>query len=314
MLDIGNYIKEILKIEDSVIVPELGAFTTSYKSAQISSKSKSISPPTKEITFIEKLKKDNGRLVRFISEKENITETETRHEINEFVKNAITELENGKHVRFTGLGYLYKDKAYKIQFVQDQSENILLDSFGLEEIEWESENNSKINLPEKQHTRKTKGKVLVIPIAILAVIILVLSMLIADKIKLNNENNSLISSIFGENRKIEKLNQENNISANVEKDIDSLSVKRNALYYEQDKYAIYNSFYIIAGSFSIYNNAEKMKVQLKKQGYNAEILEVDGKIFRVAMKKFDNRNEALQELMRLQQVHKENKLWILNSM
>ena len=316
MVDINKYIKEVLKYQDSVVIEGLGTFFANYKTAEIKAKKGVIAPPTKHITFDERHKKDNGRLLEFIKNSEDVSDEVIRTAISEFTARTLNKLDAGEHVRIDELGYLYKDKAYKIHFVQDAGENILLDTYGLEEVEWDIANNVKSGTGEIRETnRSSKNRLILLPISILVIIILVFSILISHKIKKSGTSpDPLFGNLFSkESRTSETKTRDRSKKNKILEDIDSLNSKQNALRFEENQYSNYNKFYLIAGSFSIYNNAEKFKRELDAQGYNAEILEVDGKIFRVSMKSFASRNEALQELYRLQALHKDHTLWILNS-
>ena len=309
MIDVNKYIKEILKYEENVIIQGLGAFITKYKTAEITDKQGKITPPTKTILFDDKIKMDNGRLLNFIKKTERFQEEEIRNAITEFANRTLQKLDAGEHVRIDELGYLYKDKAYKIQFVQDASENILLDTYGMEDIEWEVNKEEEKKYPVVNKNNNRKNKKIIIPIAILVVLILVLSISISDKIEKEQGSTSTGSIIGG----IFTKEANSTDTEAIIKDIDSITEKKNALNYQEDKFAGYSKFYIIAGSFSIYNNAELYKDELVKKGLKAEVLEVDGKIFRVSMKTLTDHDEARYERDRLQKIYKDRTLWILSS-
>ena len=62
-MNIGKYIYLLLPEHDTVIVPGLGAFVSSYKSAQVDEQSGEMVPPSKEIYFEPKIKNNDGLLV-----------------------------------------------------------------------------------------------------------------------------------------------------------------------------------------------------------------------------------------------------------
>ena len=82
---------------------------------------------------------EDEKLEIYISRKENISLTAAREGIQTWVKDTLQRLENMEKVPVTSLGYLYKDKAYKIHFMEQSAENLLTDSFGLSNFHLEQE-------------------------------------------------------------------------------------------------------------------------------------------------------------------------------
>ena len=87
-----KYIKQILTEDNTVILPKLGALTvTSIK--------------TGEMMFLSYLNYDDGKLAKFIAEKENITEEEARLKVKTFVDEVKQNLENGGTFKLGNLGH-----------------------------------------------------------------------------------------------------------------------------------------------------------------------------------------------------------------
>jgi len=70
-------------------------------------------------------------------------------------------------------------------------------------------------------------------------------------------------------------------------------------------------FYVIAGSFTVYSNAQNLCNKLKTKGFNAEILIPFGQYNRVAVKSFKTRAEAKASLASLKSRLNDEGLWIL---
>jgi nucleoid DNA-binding protein len=316
MIDIGQYIKKILTLEGDVVVPGLGAFTTATKPAEIKPREGILAPPSIQILFDDKQKMTSGNFLEFIKNDSGLSEEEIRDAIHVFSTQAKRKLDAGEHVRIEELGYLYKDKAYKVQFVQDTSENLLIENYGMDEIEWEMSQGAKTRKDAIVQTAGGKrNKLLIVPIAVLVVVILVLAMLISNKLGQDGQNSLLLGDLFQESSQTENMDPIEGQKQEIIGEIDSLTDKRNALYFDgQERPPQSNTFYLIAGSFSIYKNAEEYMNELRSKGYDAEVLEVDGKIFRVSMKSFGQKEEAVRELGRLQEMHQDRTLWILSSM
>jgi nucleoid DNA-binding protein len=71
-------------------------------------------------------------------------------------------------------------------------------------------------------------------------------------------------------------------------------------------------FHLVAGSFSVEANADKMVQKMKSEGFNAEkFVTSKSNFFYVSYGAYDNRAEAAQEMDRIKATGKEN-IWILN--
>ncbi len=71
-----------------------------------------------------------------------------------------------------------------------------------------------------------------------------------------------------------------------------------------------NVFYIVAGSFTLYNNAQKLNTKLKAKGYDSKILEPYGQYHRVTVKQFSTVAEARAALPGLRK-NIDQTLWLL---
>lgn len=77
-----------------------------------------------------------------------------------------------------------------------------------------------------------------------------------------------------------------------------------------DQVASNSNFYIVAGSFTLYTNAQKCNQKLKAKGFDSKILEPYGQYNRVTLKQFNTVEEARAALPALRgQV--DQQLWIL---
>jgi len=71
------------------------------------------------------------------------------------------------------------------------------------------------------------------------------------------------------------------------------------------------NFYIVVGSFTVYENASKLMDVLKKKGYAPIILPPYGKYNRVAIKQYSSRETARTEIDNFKSKLKDNSYWIL---
>ncbi len=90
-----KYIKQVLLEENTIILPKLGALTvTSIK--------------TGEMMFLSYLNYDDGKLAKFVAEKENIPEDEARAKIKTFVDEIKEKVDSGQIYNLGKLGHFFK--------------------------------------------------------------------------------------------------------------------------------------------------------------------------------------------------------------
>ena len=130
---ITNYLIELLKDNECVIVPEFGAFISKRHSAAIDYANHRFTPPYKEIVFNNKLRNDDGIFVNFLMEKENLTKEETLVKIQSFVNQSEAILDVNSELVLEGLGKIHKFGDDYVLTTKTEY-NLLGDSFGLTEF------------------------------------------------------------------------------------------------------------------------------------------------------------------------------------
>ena len=131
-MNLSVYISELLKINDCVIIPDLGGFIANYQSARYEGQSNQFSPPAKEIIFSGKLKKNDGLLVNYVSEREGVGYLEARKIVSEFVSEYLFKLENGENVDFDQIGTLRFDQNENLLFQAGAYQPVRRDAYGLD--------------------------------------------------------------------------------------------------------------------------------------------------------------------------------------
>ena len=127
---ITNYLIELLKDNECVIVPEFGAFISKRHSATIDYANHRFMPPYKELVFNNKLTNNDGLLAGYISQKENISEEESLDKIQKFVNQSAAILDVNYELELVGLGKLRNFHGDYVFSTKDDV-NLLGDSFGL---------------------------------------------------------------------------------------------------------------------------------------------------------------------------------------
>ncbi len=131
-MNFSVYLIELLKTNDCVIIPDLGGFIANYHSAVTNPQGDQFYPPTKDLVFNGKLKKNDGLLVNFICERECVGYLEAREIVSEFVSECLFKLSNGERIEFEQIGSLHYDQNDHIIFeANSQFDFLRADAFGL---------------------------------------------------------------------------------------------------------------------------------------------------------------------------------------
>jgi len=300
-VEISQYIKELLLLNDCVIIPDFGGFVANYKPATI--ENNQFFPPTKEIAFNNKLISNDGLLINYISETEGLDYFNAKQKLDSFVEETMLNLERNRNVYFEGVGYLHYDSRENLQFEPQLKQNLLVESYGLQNFSYEKLYQRQMPKPAFKveyrepvpvifQQRKLKKLVIAIPLLIAMALI---------PMKHNNEY--LSKSDMG----MWETLMENTPAAPIqtpELNLTETTVNIAATETEQLKY------FIIGGSFKSEENANKYILQLKEQGYNGENLGVFKGLNRVAMKGFSTMDEAQKELNSLLSKNPASGVWI----
>lgn len=338
-MKITALIKEILLHKDFIIVPGLGGFVCEYKSAKISSDKKTIAPPSKTIIFKNKLAHDDGELNNYIQKTQKVDKKNAQQIIEKFVEETKTKLEGFNEVEIEGIGTLYMDSNKDFHLRLNIRDNLLLNSYGMTKVNVHplekepvennttingSNNRSNNNNSDDMSTKNTK-KTLIWVLSIVVVLAGAAILIIPH------------TTSYLQNLKVDfagLLKKDNtygiNDTSKIGRDLDAQTEKRNALYYEEDKsqkitsedgipdslvtkYSGYSKFYIIAGSYTRYENAARLKNTLKREGFEPEILiSTEKELYRVTYRSYTDRRMALKELYKLQEDKQTDAIWILN--
>lgn len=173
-MNITTHILDVLKERNKAAVQGFGVFSLKNSQAKIDDETGNLLPPAKEINFeVDYETADGNSLIKFISEKENISFSEAESELKkltDYWKKQLTETEN---LSVEGVGkFIHTDNELK--FFGERIEALTPDFYGLEEI------NLK-NLKSKSGKTASNGEykfnkailftfLLIVPVAGLAVL------------------------------------------------------------------------------------------------------------------------------------------------
>ena len=310
---ITHYISELLFLHECVIIPDFGGFIGSRKSAELNKSTGILSPPSKQILFNPNLKSNDGLLITHIANKEGITIENAKNNIIKFVSEINTKLNTSKVLRLDQIGLFTMGKEGNIIFLQEKSINYNLDTFGMaptynkkiiRKIEAKKQINTavhKIKIPYKT------SKYLLRAVAVLIPLITLSYLSISKQEKINHVYTQMASlNLFSSNstnsEKTITVPSKTIIKENVTPVKKTDVVKKTSLIVTQKKY------YVIAGSFTVQKNANKMLAKLKRWNYNSEIVK-GNKLLRVSYDSFDKREDAVLVLNKIKQENPD--AWLL---
>lgn len=308
-MDITYFIRELILLNECVILRGIGGFETSYKNAVLDKKKKLISPPGKKIHFRPDLLKDNGILEDHIVKSLKISRKEASDIIDAYVQNFHDTIREKGQVFLQGIGKFILNKDNSIGFQEIGDESYLADSFGLDVLDVELESSEKENLkkpelqPKVPEKRRLSGWYIAIGILIVLIAgttLVLVSSSSGNSIFKKSRGKDTITEpgviVFGPQNEIDK----DSTAQAIGQSIDERTLPKKALSIETtpaNEFPVAN-YYIIAGSFKIRKNAERMYDNLLRKGYNPIVLD-KGSYIRVVLGTFDNKNLAIAELRRI---------------
>jgi nucleoid DNA-binding protein len=332
-LDIKPFIRELILLNECVILRGVGGFETKYKHASFKENGKAITPPSKQIHFRPELLVDNGVLEKHISDSTGLNRSKASDEIDNFVQEFYNEIRQSKKIILKGIGEFSMDENSKLHFRELDDEIYLADSFGLEILDIEgkpkvTKTDQKPELtPVIPQKRRLTGWYITIGILLLVISVTFIILISEEsgrgifntqKGKAGTTKSHVI--IFGP----QQTKKPDSLQRAIEKTIDNKTSIRNALAIDTlKKPAAQNrvvakqasgfSYYLIAGSFRNKRNADIMTEQLIREGFNSEIMATNDGYFRVVIGKFNERQAAIDELRRIRKLIEQSVwLWEVN--
>ncbi|MGM0498200.1 MAG: SPOR domain-containing protein [Bacteroidota bacterium] len=330
-MDILFYIKDLLLKREGLVVPGLGSFIVENIPSRIDQTNNKLIPPQKNIKFNASITRDSDHiLAKTLMQKENISFDEATEKINEQVENIKQTLKQNRKFEIPDVGIIERDQNDNLLFKTSKKEDRTL---GLIEVEAEPFEQPKKSAKTKtaspgkpvQETSKPKEKkkksyklywllgTIVVFIGIAAATLYldfwnlplkeILSTKEPEKEEINEQQTSISLPDTG---KVAQINQT----------IDTITDKKQALMYEEntsEKQKIEQpgkTYHLIVGSFQKRKNAEIYSEQIRKQGYEPEIIAKDD-LFRIAVQSYDNKHQALVSLYHMRDTGKINTVWLL---
>jgi len=325
-MTVYNAIYQLIRNNDCVIIPNFGAFIANYCDAKIDFSNQEFSPPKREILFDETLKNNDNLLVKYLSDIKNISIENANIFVEKFVEEIKAQLENGEKLQFNSFGELLKQDD-KLEFKAYPETDIYEEVYGFNSFNFPYlTNDSKTvqtpqNYIKEKKKKKKKYKWLFIPAAVVlfgAIIFFVFYSNYFIEYK-DFFSNLITKEIFKSNSKTNEIKIEEKtidvetvIDENINSD-ENLTINENIKNEIQQQEIIEEKYiaYTIVGGFREYKNAEKLVEELKKDGFSPNILPLHKGLYRVAIKGYCKKEDAINDLENLQNQANNKDLWIL---
>lgn len=333
MKNLSFYIETLLYKHACVIIPQFGAFITNRKAAEITDDNLFL-PPQKQISFNGSLTQNDGLLLNFISNEENISYQEAQIWIEKTIANWWEILQNEKTLSLENIGFFTLEENKILVFEPTTTKNYLTDAFGMEAISIKKSQKNEltpvtITLPKEDKTSE-KSVSLLKYAAIILVGLSVISYglypywkpIFSEKIGVKlavstakKTDNLQTASVFNSlkkqeiqeekksdiTKKEEKIQQEEKTINTEEKSEQKITEKVSEEVKSQTPPPVKiventPKIHLIAGAFSTEENAQTMLKQLNAQGFtSASMVGKNARgLFLVAYGSFQTETESLK--------------------
>lgn len=320
-IDLAYSISQLLYRYDCVIIPGFGGFVTQFKSAAIDRQAHSIYPPSKEVSFNSMLVKNDGILVNFVAEDQDLSYNSAQNLID-------TQVEDWKkQLRFQDLylakiGRFHLGLEQQILFEPENSTNFLTDSFGLSAV-IAKEIEAQVKKPLIQRVPKAKTKVVssrtnyLKYAAVFAIGLSVIGLVGAEQIY------SKYRQARTEQVRVEDQYKQERIETAtfaIDRNLPTILVPVKKLSSSDkaekielvEEVEITKTYFVIAGAFRDQNNAKKKVSQLLKSGFEdaSELGANKWNLYQVSFGGFQDRLEA-EKLLKQVRLSGAPDAWVL---
>lgn len=286
-MTLANYISELLYRYECVIIPDFGAFVTNNISAKVNHYTHTFYPPSKQLTFNANIKNNDGLLVNYIADKEQLSYENALSKIDEEITLWKQSLSEGG-LDLPHIGFLNYTENGPLIFEPSSTVNYLTSSFGLDSYVSPAVKRITQNV-EVRHlempTSKKKRTPVLLKYAATAAIVFALGSFGWNQYQ-QQQYNKLLAEAEVQQQKVDQSIQEATFVISNPLPTITLNVTKQT----------YN-YHVIAGAFREPINAKKKLQELKNKGYKARILGVNKwNLTQVAYQSFTSKSEALSTL------------------
>jgi len=339
-LEINLIIRELLAKHNYISLPGLGSFIQKYEPARPSEVVDGFLAPKQSISFDSSRTFNDEAIVNYLCEKMGVSHSQANDILAEFVSKLQKDLDDGIDFVFENIGVLSKNNKGKLQFEQAKDFELAISTYGLKDLDV-----SKTSVKAKKQKatpitvqpasskplghparRKSASKIIAgisIVVAIVALtttFILIPDLRFWEKFLIPSDSitESTTAPLEADTPNVSQTTskqdsetvKEDSLNTKVDQTITENTVKKTALYYEEPKTLENKTFYLIVGSFSKIENAQKLTEKYTQRGFNPEIIQGNS-MYRVSISKSNDKNLAVGEFNKFRNSYPDESIWLL---
>lgn len=305
LMQLENYISDLLYRYECVIVPDLGAFLSHRNPARLDREKHNFFPPQKRISFNTQVRDNDGLLAKYISNSENISYEDSMRRIQAYVQFVKIELKDKKSLNIDKIGTLSLNEDGAIRFEPNNEVNYLTEAFGLSSlvalpVSRESEKDVVLSeekiFPIEHRTRANRTWMKYAAVGLLAV---GLSGTMGFMYLKDIEDYNVAAKQEAASKLENQIQKATFIISNPLPTITLNAFRPNGKYH------------IVAGAFRKEDNAETRVTQLREKGYKAR--QIGANRFGLHQVVYGSYNDPKEALVALRDVRKNNNrgAWML---
>jgi len=282
-VEILAHIKELLLLNDCVIIPGFGGFVSSYKSAGFHASR--FTPPSKSVSFNRQLNFNDGLFINYLAGKEGISYFAASKKVSLLVQELNYRLTDGEEVYVPGVGFLQYNDHENLLFTPKINGNLNLDAYGMPSFSYEIPHTRNQIIPATSQRERDAVQVIFQKRILKKVLVAVPLLFVLAMTPLKNNKENL--QISGLASLTEMMSVKEPGPNPVEK------TSRKAEENELEKQAEVHPYYMIGGSFRSIENADAFMIQMKEKGYpHTRNLGIIKGLHYIALDSFASFNEA----------------------
>ncbi len=319
-MQMEEYILLLLDEHECVIIPDFGGFLKQKNKSKYIPQTNTFIPPTERISFNAKLTENDGVLVHFIAQKENLKYTQAKEWVGEYVRVLKDTLHNGNNVFLEGIGNLFFENS-KLRFVVASNHSLKNKAFYglpfLHVIPAAKEISKGSTLMTDELTKQSSTSSSVFwKIAAMVLLFFNISILVTHQQFQQNIN---VSSLYPFNNKQAKpeYSQRNETlyGVSIKQELDSLLY--SVSIFEQSKVVeenlsqvnshpinndlnIHQPYQVIIGCFKEENNAQEQVFEFSKKGINSYYFYHQG-LYKVSVYSTHDNFKAIDKMLAVKQ-------------
>lgn len=307
-----KYISKLLYDHDCVIVPELGGFIANYSPARIHPVRHTFTPPARTLAFNAILRNNDGLLANAIKSGMEISYAEAVELLHNEVAEMLEKIGKGEKISLAQIGTLSNDRENNIQFIPSQGTNYNSDSYGLTNFtspaikrEALHEKISRRLMPQ-QAVRSSRRLPATLKWAAVFLPLISIGLWSAfNPEKINSLYSNYASFLPSSEKSVSVSGKHEASQKPLTKVIEKLPEQTTAEVIEtpvaEEKPVVVTTeadiYFIIAGAFSVEENAQKLSEELRLKGYDSFIAGQNRRgLYRVTLEGFSDKELALQKI------------------